>query len=79
MGWREPCYLLGDQHTQDVKNLFDDELWDRYGVGKDPRCANCMMHCGFESASIFSAVSNPKEAIRLIRGGAVQNSGLGAG
>ena len=79
MGWREPCYLLGDQHTQDVKNLFDDELWGRYGVGNDPRCANCMMHCGFESASIFSALSNPKEAIRLIKGGAVQNSGLGAG
>ncbi len=79
MGWREPCYLLGDRHTQDVNDLFDEKLWDRYGVGKDPRCANCMMHCGFESASIFSAVSSPKEAIRLIKGGAVQNSGIGAG
>ena len=79
MGWREPCYLLGDRHTQDVNDLFDEKLWDRYGVGKDPRCANCMMHCGFESASIFSAVSSPKEAIRLIKGVAVQNSGIGAG
>ena len=79
MGWREPCYLLGDRHTQDVNDLYDDELWERYGVGKDPRCANCMMHCGFESASIFSAVSSPKEAIKLIKGVAVQNSGIGAG
>ena len=79
MGWREPCYLLGDRHTQDVNDLYSDELWERYGVGKDPRCANCMMHCGFESASIFSAMSSPREALQLIKGFAVQNSGIGAG
>ncbi len=79
LGWREPCYLLGDKHTQDVNDLFDEKLWDRYGVGKDPRCANCMMHCGFESASVFGALSNPKDAFKMLREGAVQNSGVGAG
>jgi hopanoid biosynthesis associated radical SAM protein HpnH len=79
MGWREPCYLLGDRHTQDLGDLFDDQLWDRYGVGKDPRCANCMMHCGFESASVFSAISNPRDAIKMIKEGAIQSSGIGAG
>ncbi|MCH7474836.1 MAG: adenosyl-hopene transferase HpnH [Gemmatimonadetes bacterium] len=78
MGWREPCYLLGDRHTQDLNDLFTDELWERYGVGKDPRCANCLMHCGFESASIFGAFGSPRDAIRLIKEGAVQNSGVGA-
>ena len=79
MGWREPCYLLGDRHTQSVDDLFDDELWESYGVGKDPRCANCMMHCGFESASILAALKDPKAAFKLIKEGAVQNSGVGAG
>ena len=78
MGWREPCYLLGDKHTQDVQNLFNDELWERYGVGKDPRCANCMMHCGFESASVFGALRSPKDALKMISEGAVQNAGVGA-
>ena len=78
MGWREPCYLLGDRHTQDINDLFTDEVWDRYGVGKDPRCANCLMHCGFESASIFGAFENPRDVITLVRKGAVQNSGVGA-
>ncbi|MCH7625210.1 MAG: adenosyl-hopene transferase HpnH [Chloroflexi bacterium] len=78
MGWREPCYLLGDRHTQDLDDLFTDELWERYGVGKDPRCANCLMHCGFESASIFGAFGSPRDAIKLLREGAVQNSGVGA-
>ena len=79
LGWREPCYLLGDRHTQNVEDLYSDELWDRYGVGKDPRCANCMMHCGFESASIFGALKNPKDIVRLVKEGAVQNAGVGAG
>ena len=79
MGWREPCYLLGDRHTQNVNDLFSDELWERYGVGKDDRCANCMMHCGFESASVFGALKNPKDAFKMIKEGAVQNSGVGAG
>ena len=78
MGWREPCYLLGDRHTQDLDDLFTDELWERYGVGKDPRCANCLMHCGFESASIFGAFGSPRDAIKLIKEGAFKNSGVGA-
>ena len=69
MGWREPCYLLGDRHTQKVDDLFDDKLWERYGVGKDPRCANCMMHCGFESATIFQAISTPKDWVTLVKSG----------
>jgi hopanoid biosynthesis associated radical SAM protein HpnH len=78
LGWREPCYLLGDKHTQDIKDLYSNDLWERYGVGKDPRCANCLMHCGFESASIFGTLEHPTDAIKLIRKGAVQNSGIGA-
>jgi hopanoid biosynthesis associated radical SAM protein HpnH len=78
MGWREPCYLIGDRHTQKLDDLFTDEVWDKYGVGKDPRCANCLMHCGFESASIFGALRNPADAYKLIKEGAIQNSGVGA-
>ena len=79
MGWREPCYLLGDRHTQKFDDLMKEEVWDRYGVGKDPRCADCLMHCGFESASIFDAISNPKSALKMVKEGALSNSGVGAG
>ena len=78
LGWREPCYLLGDRHTQDINDLFSEEMWsERYGVGNDPRCDNCLMHCGFESASIFGVFDKPTDALRLIKKGAVQNSGIG--
>ena len=78
MGWRKPCYPLADEHTENVSELFDEKLWERYGVGKDPRCANCMMHCGFESATIFQAVSTPKDWVTLIKSGAASKSGFTA-
>ena len=66
-GWRKPCYLLADEHTPNLDDLFEAELWDRYGVGKDSRCANCMMHCGFEPSSIFEALTRPGDWITLLR------------
>ena len=78
MGWRKPCYPLADEHVEDVNELYKDELWERYGVGKDPRCANCMMHCGFESATIFQAVSTPRDWVTLIKSGAVHKGGITA-
>lgn len=67
-GWRKPCYLIADEHTPNLKDLFDAGLWEKYGVGKDVRCANCMMHCGFEPSTIFSALTHPADWLTLIRG-----------
>ncbi|PKB81356.1 MAG: hopanoid biosynthesis associated radical SAM protein HpnH [SAR202 cluster bacterium Io17-Chloro-G9] len=78
MGWRKPCYPLADEHVNDVNELYKPELWEKYGVGKDPRCANCMMHCGFESATIFQAVSSPRDWATLIKSGAASKGGLTA-
>ena len=79
MGWRKPCYPLADEHTQDLDEIFEDSVWERYGVGKDPRCANCMMHCGFESATIFHAISSPRDWVTLVKSGAISKSGITAG
>lgn len=68
LGWRKPCYILADEHTDDVGELFDPNLWDRYGPGKDRRCTNCMMHSGFEGASILEALSRPRDLLTLARG-----------
>ena len=59
-----------------MQELYDAELWEKYGVGKDPRCANCMMHCGFESATIFQAISTPKDWATLIKSGAAKKRRL---
>lgn len=51
-GWRRPCYLIADEHCHSFKELMEETHWEKYGVGKDPRCANCMVHCGFEASAL---------------------------
>ncbi|MBL7213145.1 MAG: adenosyl-hopene transferase HpnH [Desulfobacteraceae bacterium] len=62
-GWQSPCYLLNDGYATTYKELMEMTDWTRYGVGKDPRCANCMIHSGFEPAAVMDSVKNPLKAI----------------
>jgi hopanoid biosynthesis associated radical SAM protein HpnH len=48
VGWRSPCYQLVDAHYATFQELMERTPWENYGVGRDPRCAQCMMHSGFE-------------------------------
>jgi hopanoid biosynthesis associated radical SAM protein HpnH len=47
-GWKGPCYLITDGHYKTFEELMQRTPWESYGPGNDPRCKNCMMHCGFE-------------------------------
>ena len=67
-GWRLPCYTIADRHTEDIEELFRDEVWERYGPGRDRRCANCMMHSSFEGASVLDAMRHPRTLAHLARG-----------
>ena len=52
--------------------LLRDTDWGAYGFGRDPRCTNCMMHCGYESATILEAISHPRgrDLLKLAAAGA---------
>ncbi len=76
-GWREPCYPVADRHTDDVDDLFRSALWENYGVGVNSKCANCMMHCGFESASVYQAFSSVGAAASLLNGIVGKRAGIG--
>ena len=58
-GWQKPCYLLGEGYVKTFKELMEDTKWDDYGVGKYEKCADCMVHCGFEGTATADAVKNP--------------------
>jgi MoaA/NifB/PqqE/SkfB family radical SAM enzyme len=51
-GWKAPCYLMTDGHYASYRELLEKTDWDKYGVvdgeARDPRCENCMVHCGYE-------------------------------
>jgi len=62
-GWQKPCYLLvGEGYADSYAGLIDEVDWKRYGVGRNPKCANCMVHCGFEPTAVNDAFSNPIKA-----------------
>src|SRR5579862_9489237 len=64
-GWQRPCYLLTDEgHAPSFQSLMDETPWDKYGVGRNPACDNCMAHCGFEGTAVNDAFSHPFKAMK---------------
>lgn len=47
-GWKSPCYLITDTHYPSYRDLMNKTDWNYYQTGKDPRCSQCMVHCGYE-------------------------------
>jgi hopanoid biosynthesis associated radical SAM protein HpnH len=69
LGWQKPCYLLDDGYAKTYKELIEDTDWDAFGRGKDPRCANCMAHCGYEPTAVIATLGSLKESLRAAIGG----------
>ncbi|MDH2414483.1 adenosyl-hopene transferase HpnH [Nocardioides sp. CER19] len=63
-GWQRPCYLMEDGYASSYQELLDETDWDKYGRGKDPRCANCMAHCGYEPTAVVATMSSLRETMR---------------
>ncbi|HVT24894.1 MAG TPA: adenosyl-hopene transferase HpnH [Rhizomicrobium sp.] len=64
-GWQKPCYLLGEGYAKTFKELMEGTEWEKYGVGNYEKCANCMVHCGFEGTAVTDSVKKPWKLIPL--------------
>jgi hopanoid biosynthesis associated radical SAM protein HpnH len=67
-GWQRPCYLMEDGHVGSYRELVEDTDWSRYGRGRDPRCANCMAHCGYEPTAVMATMDSLRESLRAVAG-----------
>jgi hopanoid biosynthesis associated radical SAM protein HpnH len=67
-GWQRPCYLMADGYAKTYKELVETTDWDAYGRGRDPRCDNCMAHCGYEPTAVLATTRSLKESVRAIVG-----------
>jgi hopanoid biosynthesis associated radical SAM protein HpnH len=73
-GWQRPCYLLGEGYAKSFKALMDETDWDSYGTGNYEKCADCMVHSGYEATAVVDSVRHPlKAAVASLRG--VRTSG----
>jgi len=68
-GWQRPCYLLGEGYAQTFKELMEETDWDSYGVGNYEKCANCMVHSGFEATAVIDSVKRPIAALGVMMRG----------
>ncbi|HEX9024077.1 MAG TPA: adenosyl-hopene transferase HpnH [Geobacteraceae bacterium] len=60
-GWKAPCYLITDAHYATYGEMMEKTEWGKYGVEKDERCAQCMMHCGFEPSVVIEVGKSWKD------------------
>ena len=65
-GWQRPCYLMVDEgYAQSFDELMNDTDWSQYGTGRNPKCDNCMAHCGYEGTAVEDAFKNPLKAAKV--------------
>jgi hopanoid biosynthesis associated radical SAM protein HpnH len=65
-GWQKPCYLLVDEgHVPTFKQLMEETDWDNYGFGNNPKCDNCMAHCGYEGTAVNDTFAHPLKALKV--------------
>lgn len=68
-GWQRPCYLLAEGYARTFAELMAGTAWERYGTGAYEKCADCMVHCGYEATAVNDTVSRPWLAFRVARRG----------
>jgi hopanoid biosynthesis associated radical SAM protein HpnH len=65
-GWQRPCYLMSDGYVKTYKELVETTDWSKYGRGRDPRCNNCMAHCGYEPSAVLRTSRSVKHSVRAL-------------
>src|ERR687887_298169 len=68
-GWQRPCYLMADGYAKTYKELVETTDWEKYGRGRDPRCDNCMAHCGYEPTAVLQTTRSLRQSLRALVAG----------
>ena len=64
-GWQRPCYLLGEGYARSFRELMEETDWDSYGTGNYEKCADCMVHSGYEATAVMDTIRHPLKALRV--------------
>jgi len=67
-GWQKPCYLLQDGYADTFKELMESTEWQKYGTESgNLRCANCMVHSGYEASAVDHTFGSLRGFLETIR------------
>jgi hypothetical protein len=56
---------MADAHYQSYRELVEATDWGRLGPAGDPRCRDCLVHCGFEPAAVLAANKRFRDVLRM--------------
>ena len=65
LGWKGPCYLIGEKFSQDWSEFWNKTNWAYWESRKDDKCQNCAMHSGFEASAVRDLRKSPKDMLRM--------------
>jgi len=65
MGWKAPCYLIGERYYQTWEEFWNNTNWEYWESRLDRRCQNCKMHSGFEHSAVEEAMKTWRGKLRL--------------
>jgi hopanoid biosynthesis associated radical SAM protein HpnH len=67
-GWQKPCYLLQDGYAETFAELLESTRWEQYGTESgNPKCANCMVHSGYEASAVDDTFGSIKGFLSTVR------------
>jgi hopanoid biosynthesis associated radical SAM protein HpnH len=67
-GWQKPCYLLQDGYADTFQELMESTAWAEYGTESgNPKCANCMVHSGYEATAVNDTFSSLRGLLSTAR------------
>ncbi|HTD24266.1 MAG TPA: adenosyl-hopene transferase HpnH [Terriglobales bacterium] len=67
-GWQKPCYLLQDGYADTFQELMEATEWHEYGTESgNPKCANCMVHSGYEASAVNHTFSSVKGFLETVK------------
>jgi hopanoid biosynthesis associated radical SAM protein HpnH len=66
-GWKGPCYLITDIHHKTFDDYIQKTPWEKYGYGNDPRCNDCMVHSGYETAAAIGVNSKLGDTLKMLK------------
>lgn len=66
-GWQKPCYLLQEGYTRTFQELMELTEWEKYGTGRNEKCADCMVHCGYEASAVEDTFSTASGFVRTAK------------
>lgn len=68
LGWQRPCYLFSEGgYARTFRELMETTDWDAYGTGRHEKCANCMVHCGYEPTAVEDSMASLGNVVRSVR------------